>query len=267
MEKKDFTEKNRLAWNEAAIKHKTARQKKGDPLLQEGFVDLDPTIIEFFKNHADPKGKRIVNICCNDGRETISLKRMGTGECVGFDISDEAILTARNLARATGMDCKFIRADVYDIDPSVHGQFDLAFISAGALCWLPDLDGLFAIVSALLRPGGNLLIYEIHPFVWMLEDAPGDNPLQISGNYFKDGPVVNYGTLDYVGNEDYEGQVNYSFDHTMGEIITSVSRAGFRIEIFKEFPHDVSAEFDHLEKSNLQLPLSYILYGTRETEG
>jgi len=264
LEKKDYTEKNRQAWNEASLKHRQARSKKGDPILQDGFLDLDETIISYLREFGRVEGARVVNLCCNDGRETISLKRMGAEECFGFDISDEAIKTAMDLSRKTGVECKFIRSDVYDIDPGKFPPSDLAFISAGALSWLGDLDGLFQIVTGLLEKGGRLLIYEIHPVAWLLEEAPPENPLQISGSYFKDGPVITQGALDYVGNEDYDGLVNYSFDHTIGEILTSLIRAGMKIEEFRELPGDVSAVFSHLEKMEVRLPLSYILCAKKE---
>ncbi len=264
MDKKDYTEKNRQAWNEASLKHREFRNKKGDPILQDGFIDFDEIIIRYLKEFGRIEGARVVNLCCNDGRETISLKRMGAAECVGFDISDEAIQTAKDLSNKTGVKCEFIRSDVYDIDPEKFSSFDLAFISAGALSWLGDLDELFQIVSGLLKKRGRLLIYEIHPFAWLLEEAPPENPLQISGSYFKDGPVITHGALDYVGNEDYDGLVNYSFDHTIGEILTSLIRAGIKIEEFRELPGDVSAVFSHLEKMGISLPLSYILCAKKE---
>ncbi len=263
LDKKDFTEINRKSWNEACLKHRNARLRMGDPILQEGYLDLDENLIKYLRENVELKGARVVGLCCNDGREIISLKRMGAEECVGFDISDEAITSAQDLSEKTGVQCQFIRSDVYDIDPEGFEPFDLAFISAGAICWLPDLEGFFQIVFNLLKPGGKVFLNEIHPFAWLLEDSPPETPLLITGSYFKEDPIITHGDLDYVGGEDYEGLPNYSFDHTLGEIISSIAKAGIKVELFKEFPQDISAVFSHLEKMDIKLPLSFIILGKK----
>lgn len=258
MEVKKYTEQNRAAWNEVSRFHVKAReQKKG---TKQG---LDPVITSFMEEHTIIKGKNVAQLCCNNGIETMALKKMGALTCIGFDISDEAIAEAKKLNGEEKLDCHFVRTDVYDIPKVYDNSFDLVFISAGALTWLPDLMEFFPVVYRILKESGQLLIYEIHPFIWMLEEAPKNNPLKLSSSYFKKGPVVSYGGLDYIGHEEYQGKINYTFDHTISQIINSILVQSFNIKKYNEYSHDISACFEHLEKEKIKIPMSFILYAKK----
>ena len=53
------------------------------------------------------QGKDVVQLCCNNGRELISIQRMGANRCVGVDISAAFIAQAEQLNDAAGADCTF----------------------------------------------------------------------------------------------------------------------------------------------------------------
>ena len=101
MDIKSITEKNRAAWNEAVSYHQKARNKS----LHNGFKKLDFTT---FNRECDkcllPKlrninfvGKTVAQLPCNNGRELLSLLKLGADKAVGFDISDVAIDEAKKL--------------------------------------------------------------------------------------------------------------------------------------------------------------------------
>ena len=71
---------------------------------------------------------------------------------------------------------RFLACDVYAVPAEYDAQFDLVYISVGAFGWLPDLTGFLAVCARLLRPGGKLLIYEMHPILDMIEDMPNLPP-------------------------------------------------------------------------------------------
>ncbi|MCK4572920.1 MAG: methyltransferase domain-containing protein, partial [candidate division Zixibacteria bacterium] len=140
MDIKKITGANRAAWNQATPVHQRAR---GDDLKTEfarpGYSTLDDTITALLTK-LDLNGKRVAQVCCNNGRETISLVNMGAVSAVGFDISDAAIKEAQELASIANVDCRFVRTDAYDIGPEWNNQFDLIYISIGAISWMPNLD-------------------------------------------------------------------------------------------------------------------------------
>jgi len=157
---KRYSSANRAAWNEVAAIHKKTRPRDLHQFFTEpGASLLDPTetaILESF----GLAGKRIAQLCCNNGRELISAVNIGALAGTGFDISDEFIREGRELAKIANADCEFVCADIIDIPEIYNSSFDIVYITIGALSWIPDLDTYFGIVSRLLKPGGNLLVYE-----------------------------------------------------------------------------------------------------------
>ncbi|HNR96441.1 MAG TPA: class I SAM-dependent methyltransferase [Anaerolineae bacterium] len=257
-----YSEANRQAWNEAMPYHQRAAKEKWDRLFAaSGYSCLDEVeLAEWQRLGID--GRAVAHLCCNNGVELLSLKNLGAGLCVGFDIADEAIAEAQERAARCGIDCRFICRDVYQIPAEWDGQFDVVYITAGALAWLPDLPGLMAVAARLLRQGGRVFIHEIHPVSTMLPDDSlrDQNPLQINDVYFKSEPWVRYGDLDYVGGCHYESNLpQYEFAHPLSEIIMALVENGVAVERFLEFEKDISTA--HQRQEHKGLPLSYILIG------
>jgi len=188
-------EANRLAWNLATRVHqKNRRVNLKQMFTRPDYVSLD-AIAQTELRNIGLRGKKVAQTSCNNGREAISLVRLGAIEAVGFDIADEAVREAEELADIAKANCRFIRTNVLDIGSEWDAQFDLVYISIGALCWLPDLRGFFAVVSRLLNPGGHLAIYEEHPYMYCLatpdeREFDASNPLKPVHSYFRKEPWI-----------------------------------------------------------------------------
>jgi ubiquinone/menaquinone biosynthesis C-methylase UbiE len=188
---------------------------------------------------------------------------MGAGRCVGFDLAEEFIAQARELNMAAQLDCEFVAGNAYAIPAAYDGQFDLVYISIGVLSWMPDIQGFFGVVARLLKPQGHLLIYEMHPFLNMLNTPEeSDDPLRIALPYFKEEAELDMTNLDYYQGTVYEALPRYWFAHTLAAIMTGLLANGLQIVRFSEYPHDISAIFAPLEPLR-KLPLSYILVGEK----
>lgn len=263
---KRYTEANRKAWNEVMSLHqRVAKEMWNDSFSQPGFVVLDEAEIEMWQQ-VSLKGKRVVQLLCNNGIELMSLKNMGAGECVGFDISDEAIMEANERAVRCQIDCEFIRSDVYEIGAEHDNHFDIVYIRAGGMGWLPDLQLFFEKAVALLRRGGLIFIHEVHPITDVLPLGDSEEPesLIFAQPYFKEEPYVEYGGLDYVGNsEHYSNFPQYWFIHTMSDILMSLINNGIDIEYFLESPTALSPNHRHIEETSAGIPLSYFLIGRK----
>jgi ubiquinone/menaquinone biosynthesis C-methylase UbiE len=259
MRRVDYTEANRAAWNEAAPIHgRINQQRLIEGFRRPGFSVLKRLEQQRLVEEVGLEGKDVAQICCNNGREILSIKNLGAGRCAGFDISDEFIAQARELAFAAGLECEFVCISAYEIAHEFDGSFDLVYISIGALCWMPDLDGFFAVVARLLRQNGQLFIYEMHPFLDMLEVPPAD-PLRLQHSYFKADPFVDTDGLDYYGKTSYAAKPAYSFHHKLSDIIGGVLGNGMRLISFDEYAHDISSVFVHLESEEVRPPMCYIL--------
>jgi len=199
------------------LHQRAAKENWTESFLQPGFVAIGEAEIELLKQ-VGLKGKSVVQLLCNNGVELMSLKNMGADECVGFDISDEAIKEAKERAAVCKIDCKFIRSDVYEIGSERNNHFDIAYIRAGGMGWLPDLQLFFEIIAALLRNDGLLFMHEVHPITDVLPLAGSEDAedLCFAEPYFKTEPYVEYGGLDYVGNSEHHSTIpQYWFVHTM----------------------------------------------------
>lgn len=259
----DYAERNRAAWNEAALVHQKQRRINLKEAVQSPtfstFDDIEKVIFE----QLDVSGKSVAQVCCNNGRELISVMKLGAASGVGFDISDEAIAEAQELGRRSNTPCEFVRTHIYDIDSSYFNRFDLVYITIGALCWFDNLSQFFGVVSQLLRSGGQLFVYEMHPFLDIFAlpgEAPYDaeNELKIAYSYFKTEPFVDTSGLDYIGNTTYESSPSYSFPHTLTDIFSSLLQNGLALQSFNEYGHDISNSFAHLQKYQ-KLPMCYTL--------
>jgi ubiquinone/menaquinone biosynthesis C-methylase UbiE len=262
MRRDDYTEANRQAWNEAAPVH---AEQKLEGLLQKfaqpGYSCLDP-IETGILTRLGVTGKSVAQPCCNNSRELLSVKNMGAGRCVGFDISEAFIAQARRLAAAGGIDCTFVVADAYGIPDAYHGEFDLATVTIGTLGWMPEISGFFAAAARLLRPGGDLFVYEMHPLLDMFQ--PEDkNPLALRHSYFRTEPFVDTDGVDYWSRKAYESKPLYWFHHKMSDVIGACLAAGCAVDSFTEYDHDISAVFRHLERETIRPPLCYALTAHR----
>jgi SAM-dependent methyltransferase len=265
MDRSSYAEANRGAWNTTAPKHAAvAYRDLLERFSRPGYSRLDP----FEQTRLDEigiRGRDIVQLACNNGRELLSLKNLGARHCVGFDISEEFIEQARGLAQAGNIDCNFVRFSVYDIPGEYDGSFDLTYITIGVLGWMPDIDAFFAVAARLLRPAGHIFTYEMHPILDLFGDGPEHmtDPLRISYSYFQTEPFAETGGLDYLGQTSYHGPTSYWFHHKMSDVITALLRNGIAIRAFDEYDHDISTVFKHLESLPEKPPLSYILVGQK----
>ncbi len=259
----DFTEANRAAWNETAPIH--AAQNLED-LLEHFRVPGYSCLHKPFEVERLQKlkleGKAVAQLCCNNGRELISVKNLfNAGRCVGFDISDDFMEQARALNSAANQDVEFVRANVLEIPETFNAQFDLVYITIGALGWLPDLQVFLSTISRLLKPDGNVFIYEMHPILDMFDadENSKKNPLELKHSYFKTAPYVETGGLDYYGGTSYESKTMYWFHYKLSDLIGGLIRSGLQITAFDEFDYDISAVFTHFDTLEIKPPMCYIL--------
>ncbi|WP_162913062.1 class I SAM-dependent methyltransferase [Rhodospirillaceae bacterium SYSU D60014] len=263
MQRDDYTAANRQAWDEAAPIH---RERKFAELIAQfsepGHSCLDPIETAILRR-IGIDGKDVAQLCCNNGRELLSVKNLGAGRCVGFDISEGFIEQARELAAAGGIDCSFVATDIYAIPHDYDESFDLVTITIGALGWMPDLTEFLAVAAHLLKPGGWLFIYEQHPILDMFEPGDTADPLALRYSYFQTEPFRNEYGLDYWGKARYPSKPMYWFHHKLSDVIAGCLANGLALEAFEEYPHDISV-FTPIAESPIRPPMSYSLVAWKE---
>lgn len=259
-----YTSLARTAWDEAAPIHWATTA----PLIEQ-FKSPETSFLTDFHlkelRRIGLAGANVGQLNCNNGRETISLRRAGALSATGFDISAEFIGQARQLAEAAKSDAKFVVADVYEIGAEHDGKFDLVVVTSGALCFMPNLGSYFKVANRLLKPGGRLNVYDCHPITDMfeLDRDRGDRPLAFVRSYFDKEPVRHTSGLDYVGGTTYDATEIYYFHYTLGEILQATIDSGFRIDRFDETGEDPSQAFSRIEQREVKPPLSFLLTGIK----
>ncbi len=268
MSEKDIFEGNRAAWNQAAVYHQRAFNRS----LHKKFEDPQFTTLNKSRDHVvndqlkqiDFHGKTICHVPCNNGRELLSLMRLGAKEGVGFDISDAAISEAKELAAIAKENVTFIRTNALEIDDSYCGYFDFVYISQGSLQWFPDLNDYFRVISKILKPGGRVILFEIHPFKYFFENGfefQKQNFEQFT-SYFSEEPNHYPKGLDYFGNVEYESKECYWFMHKMSDIITAILCNGIEIEVFNEYAFDLDGTPNRDVEG--KIPFSYLITAKKD---
>jgi SAM-dependent methyltransferase len=233
----DYRAINRASWDERVPAHAASldyalQRFEEDPEFLSGVVRFD------LPRLGDVGGARGVHLQCHIGTDTISLGRLGA-RVTGVDLSGPAIVEARKIAVAAGIDARFVQSELYAAPEALGGaNFDLVYTGIGALCWLPDIDRWANVVSSLLRPGGRLHIREGHPVLWSLSDARPDGLLVLDLPYFEQQePVVwdEAGTYVATGTV-FTQNITNEWNHGLGEIVSALLRHDMQISMLEE--HD-----------------------------
>ena len=253
------------AWDEAAERYE-GWLAEAIELIRAGGSNLFPEEVELL---GDLHGtcRRAVHLQCAGGRDTLSLWRLGAEEIVGVDLSPRMIDLAERLTAATGAPARWIVSDVLDTPAELDATADLVYTGRGSLLWLQDLDAWAAVVKRLLVPGGRLVLFEGHPFEWLV-DGDEDGHWQLTDYDYFAGPEASRGWspgfIDHLSIPDAEQHWKFSRAWTLGEVVTAVAGAGLRVERLVEYPRDWwSGHGDIAPEERSRLPLSFGLIATR----
>lgn len=197
------------------------------------------------------EGRTLLHLQCHFGLDTLSWARLGA-TVTGIDFSDEAISAARALAAEVGIPATFIRSDLYDLPHALDGQFDIVYTSCGVLGWLPDIAAWGRVAAHFVRPGGLFYVTEIHPVADAFENEgvkPGE--LRLEYPYWSHPEPLRFDVQGSYADREAptEGLVEYGWDHSLGEIVTSLVDAGLQIEFLHEFDF-------------VRWPMDYLVEGT-----
>ncbi|HEX2973635.1 MAG TPA: class I SAM-dependent methyltransferase [Tepidisphaeraceae bacterium] len=262
-----FNKSNKMAWEEAFDNRKAGWcEDICERIRNEGYPFLERALLEELSG-LDLRGKTIAQFCCNNGRELLSICKMGAAYGVGFDIAENMVSFANTTAKNLRMNCTFLATDILNIDSSFHGTFDYIFVTVGALTWFDDLNAFFGVVSRCLKEGGCLIINEMHPVTNMLamkgeENFDAASPSKLVNPYFKCDPWIENKGMSYMSDPAKEyTKTFYSYTHTFGGIVNAIVNSDMQISRVKEYEHDISESFSELD--NKGIPMSYVLVAKR----
>ena len=256
----EYFEANKQLWNQ-----RTAIHKDSDFYDLAGFKAGANVLAQIeLSEVGDVKGKTLLHLQCHFGMDTLSFSRMGA-KCTGVDLSDDAIELAEKINDELHLDATFICCNVYDTSEFVKEQFDIVFTSYGTIGWLPDLDPWAKVISERLKPGGYFYMAEFHPVVWMFDD----DFTHIKYHYDNKEIIVMEDQPTYTGDKNEIAGKEYSWNHSISEVLNALINAGLKIEFLNEhtfspysnFKNSVETEKGewHIKGMEGKIPMVYSL--------
>jgi SAM-dependent methyltransferase len=175
---------------------------------------------------ADLSDKRVLHLQCGTGEATAELAELG-GVVTGVDSSGAAL----EAARERWPSILWVQADPQALPGELRrGRFDLVYSGLGSLASIRDLESWLRGLAATLRSGGDLLLFEEHPVALCV-----DGLMHWRESYFDAG------------------------SRRLGQIVTTVARAGFDLRALEEYP----ARSDSWRRHDARVPGTFLLYAQR----
>jgi len=122
-------------------------------------------------------GMKVMDIGCGVGGPLRNIARFSKAQVLGLNNNEYQVSRARKIAA----DCKmgnlaaFIKGDFMNI-PAEPETFDAAY-AIEATCHAPDRVGVYSQIFKILKPGGQLGLYE-----WVMTDKYNpNNPAHVAG--------------------------------------------------------------------------------------
>jgi len=267
-------QRNRAAWNEAAARYETEIERD-IVFLQAGGKAFHRPEWPFLQD-LRVWCQRAIHLQCAGGLDTLSLWNHGANEVVGIDISDRMIATAQQKAAAIGATAQWYCCDVLAAPMPLNGTADLIYTGKGALLWIMDLARWARVVARLLKPKGQLYIFEGHPLTWVWDPTASKYQLDPDprfGNYFSTTIAEEQGwPTEYMPSSvvPVRGDHARKFERqwTLGQVITALAEAGLRLQRLEEHPDPYWDQFPQLSEDLLhRLPQTYslLMYKDQDT--
>lgn len=209
------------AWEDASHKHVDEYAE----LLAEA---RDATLLPIETEVLAPilaAGPDVVHPQSGHGIDDHALLKLGARSVLGLDYSETAVAAAQRRADELGVSCR------YSVTTLPHSTADdacadLIYTGKGALIWMQDLDAWAAEMVRLLRPGGQLFVYEAHPLVPMWSWDEDEIRVRTDRSYFARSHV----------NDTFPGRGAVEHQNTLAAIVMTIVNAGFEIRHLAEHP-------------------------------
>ena len=220
----EFSAANRLNWDNRARLH--ASDPTGMYRIAEVLAGGDSLHAIEAGEIGDVSGRRLVHLQCHIGLDTISLAGRGA-IATGLDFSVEAIAAARDFAARAGRDVRFVQSDIFEAPQALAEKYEIAYVTWGAINWLPDIRRWAKVVSEVLELGGFLYLAESHPTTLCLEEIEGRIVAHYSWRTPPERPIAQDAPLSYTGDQrTLDHTRTYEWIHPLSEIVTALTDCG-----------------------------------------
>ena len=232
----EYTVSNQKLWDQWATAH-IGSQFYDVPSFKAGRNSLSEIDMA---EKPEVEGKSLLHLQCHFGLNTLSWARLGAN-VTGVDFSTKALEEARLLADELNIEARFVDSDVLELPAVLQGQFDIVYTSYGVISWLPDLTKWASVIQHFLKPGGLFFMIEYHPFIQVFENRLAGTGVEPTYDYYShpDQPLhFEVNGASYAGeNPNITHEIEYGWNHSLGEIITVLTNEGLHLEYLHEFDY------------------------------
>jgi ubiquinone/menaquinone biosynthesis C-methylase UbiE len=263
----DYIDINKKLWNQRTEIHYNSDFYDIDSFIN-GKDSLNTIELELL---GEIKGKNILHLQCHFGQDTISLSRHGAA-VTGVDFSEKAIEKAKGINDLLRTNAKFIQSDVYQLPEILDEKFDIVFTSYGVIGWLPDMSRWAKVINHFLKPGGEFLMVEFHPIVWMFSD----DFTKIEFNYMDSKPIIEETKGTYTDKNAQIKEKSICWNHGLSTVIDSLIKTGLIITDFREYNYSPYDCFENTVKIDdrkfvikgleNKIPMTYSLKAVKDRE-
>lgn len=235
-----YFDANREHWNQRTRMHRDSAFYN-----RAGFIAGETVLtpIELSELGA-VSGKKMLHLQCHFGMDSLDWARRGA-TVTGVDLSDEAIKEARQLNEEMQLDARFICCNIYDLPAHLDETFDIVFTSYGTIGWLPELKPWAQLIARYLKPGGLFYFAEFHPVLWMFDD----DFTGIKYSYENRELIITENQPTYTGPEDIVSGTEYSWNHSISEVLTALLEAELQLTAFSEHMYSPYPCFRHMTET------------------
>jgi SAM-dependent methyltransferase len=265
IDQSDYIALNKNTWN-----NKTEVHIASEFYDMKGFLDGKSTLnsIELVLL-GDISNKKILHLQCHFGQDTMTFARMGA-QATGIDFSEKAIEKSTEFSKQLNLDTSFICCDIYEAPKYLKDQFDIVFTSYGTIGWLPDLDKWAKVVSQFLKPGGQFIMADFHPVVWMY-----DNDFkEVFYSYFNIEPIIEDESGTYADRYSKIEAKTITWNHPISETLNALITNGIELNSFNEYdysPYNCFNNTEEFEPNKFRIktfenkiPMVYSIKGTKK---
>lgn len=123
-----------------------------------------PGVFSLLKKYMpDVRGKNVLLPSSGDNHAVFAFVLMGAN-VTSADISERQLENAAKIARRLSLPIEFVRTDTRTLETLPDGAFDLVYTSNGTLSWIDDLSRMYGNFHRVLKGGGLVIQYDVHPF-------------------------------------------------------------------------------------------------------
>jgi len=251
-----FHEANRRRWDAGSASWALRADTRGiwEKCHRDPSLALHPAELEWL---TDVAGKSIAVLGSGDNQVVFALSGLGA-KVTSVDISEQQLDVARGRAAALGLEVDFVRADVVDLSTLHDATYDLVYTGGHVAVWVSDLRRFCGEAARILRPDGQLIVSEYHPFRRVWKATPSH--LEVGCNYFDRGPHRSTVAPDVLYTAPGELE-QFEFHWTVADYISAILASGCQLIHAEEFD-DASESWEGAPVASL--PKTLLLVGRRE---